>query len=142
MKAHRSIMWFTMIVICVCLVSYGGYILIRNRAYARVEQLAQRHARDVAPFVGSFAGEYNLEIVYFKVFEYEDASAKVFVVLKQDPHKGKDVGGSFFHLERRDLDSDWELAKPVESVWSLYGSADGRTWPPYGLTDPFAEPRG
>ncbi len=138
MKTQQAMRFF-MIAVCVCLVSYGGYLLIRDHAYARVERLTQSYAHEVEPFIEEFAQDYDLNIVYFKVFEYEAVRAKVFVVDKQAPYEGNNAGGAFMYLERRDLDSAWELAKPVEVVWALSGSADGRTWPPYGLTDPFAE---
>lgn len=115
--------------------------MLRNRAYEHVETLTRQHAHKVEPLIEEFAGEYDLNIVYFKVFEYDRAEAKVFVVEERVSQAGrKDASGSFFHLKRSDPDSDWELASSPECVWSLAGSADGRTWPPYGPTDPHAEP--
>ena len=113
--------------------------MVRSRAYARVEQLTRQHALEVKPFADEFASEHDLNILYCKVFEYKVIRAKVFIVDRQKPYQGNNAGGTFLHLERRDLDSDWELIGPPEVVWALSGSADGRTWPPYGLTDPFPE---
>ena len=140
MKPRRYLVWTIVAVICVCIVSYGGYLSIENQAYMHVEELTRKYAHEVEPFVEQFAGEYNLNIVYFKVFEYDQVRAKVFVVERQDPQEGKDASGSFLHLKRSQPGGSWELASPPECVWSLAGSADGRTWPPYGPTDPYTEP--
>jgi hypothetical protein len=135
-KSYRFLLGIV-IVVCVCLASYGGFLLIRNRAYAQVEQLTQQYAREVAPFVTEFAKKHDIDIVYFKVFEYEEVKAKVFVVQKQNPQEGKDIAGSFFYLKRSDSSSNWTLIGHPEAIWSLSGSADARTWPPYGPVDPF-----
>lgn len=138
MKLYR-LFWGIVVAVCVCLASYGGYLLIRNCAYAHVEQLTRQYAQEIAPFVDEFSKKHDINIMYFKVFEYGQVKAKVFVVQKQSPHEGKDIAGSFLYLERGDSNSDWTLARPPEAVWSLSGSADGRTWPPYGPVDPFVE---
>jgi hypothetical protein len=71
MRSRRYFVWILVAILCVCLVSYGGYLLIKNRAYERVEGLTRQYAHQVEPFVRQFAREYDLNIVYFKVFEYD-----------------------------------------------------------------------
>lgn len=139
MKSSRHLWWAASVAVGICFLTYLGYVVARNRAYAHVEQLTKQYARQVEPFIVQFASEYDLHVVYYKVFEYDELKAKVFVVDKQDPQMGDSAGGTFFYLERASQDSEWELASPPDVVWAFAGSADGCTWPPYRLDGPYAD---
>lgn len=121
----------------------GGYYVKREMAYKRVEGLTALYGREFESVVEQVRlSQYSnrAEIRYFKVFEYSKSASKLFVVFHEESTGvgTGDTGGVFVFLER-DPGHTWEVAEPIHVVWSFYGSADGRTWPPYGPVDPFAD---
>ena len=127
-----------------CLSSIGiVYHAKRQAAYRQVETLTELYGDEFKTVVEEIrSSQYSsrTEVRYFKVFEYSKSASKLFIVVHEESVGlgTGDTGGEFVFLQRDPDSGVWDLAAPVHVVWSFYGSADGRTWPPYGPIDPFA----
>jgi len=97
-----------------------GYITLQF-AYWRVERLTLLYGGEFAPSVTKLSNG----VKYYKVFEYGDLQAKLFVVKQSDTDHRL---GSYLYFKR--MPQGWEYVKG-ELVWATLGSADGWTWPPY-----------
>ena len=119
-----------------------GRWLHLQAAYAEVERLTTQHSADLTAIVSStvestqYPGSRYYEVVeYFKVFEYSQTRAKVFVVERILPTEyGRlpaDRAGIFYYFVLHNGIWTLDLTMQPDVIWSDYGSADGETWPPY-----------
>jgi hypothetical protein len=112
--------------------------------YAAVEKLTEQYSSELFSVVNtSFADDplfkaegVSARIDYFKVFEYSENRAKVFVVISYDEARPKmpvfhDRFGGFRYFTRRNGNWVADSQRPFELVWDAMGSADDETWPPY-----------
>lgn len=120
-------------------------------AYAEVERLTNQHDSELTQAITKYiedkfikpSKEYKLatpppeiSLEYFKVFEFSETNAKVFLSLRFDPVQPQSWNpsereGWFVYLESKDRMWIADESRKAELVWSQYGSADDETWPPY-----------
>lgn len=117
----------------VVFLALGGIFGWIQFLYARVDALTAEHGLEFSALVEEIDQRDSVlgSTVYYKVFEYQPDSAVLFIV---DSHAENRSNG--FYLFTSKTTGNWEI-EGANLVWSSHGSADGWTWPPYGL-----DPRG
>ncbi len=134
-----------LIIILAGIVFFVGRSIHMQIAYAEVEGLTTQHGSELSSAVNqSIANDPLLSaegvtsrLEYFKVFEYSENQAKVFVVISYEATQLKapvmhDWIGQFRYFVRQN--GDWVIdqsKRPYELVWDALGSGDDETWPPY-----------
>ena len=133
-------------IIGLCLLFAAGRWLHLRIAYTVVEQLTEQHGGELSSAINQSIADdpqlsnsdgFSSRLNYFKVFEYSDNQAKVFVVISYEdthwePWMLRDQFGQFRYFVRQN--GVWvvdQSKRPYELVWDDLGSADGETWPPY-----------
>jgi hypothetical protein len=132
-----------LVTIPVILAIAGGWIYLQL-AYARIERLTERYgplltsaiARDIVDVKRSpVNGLGDPKLEYFKVFEYTQTRAQVFVVTRfeiETPGSSTyERTGEFYKFVLENGTWRVDTSNLPEVVWSRLGSADGQTWPPY-----------
>ena len=125
MKAEFKALWIVPVVIGLALAGWCIFLVVRQLAYARVERLTNLHSGEFATIVQGVDAA-GLSLAYLKVFQYAPPKAKLFVVYEDT--RGDYRDGVYVYAELQS--GRWQVVR-TELVWAAYGSADGRTWPPY-----------
>lgn len=132
-------------IVVLSLLFVGGRWLQLQFAYAEIERLTEQHGSELSSVINKSIADDPLSgtdgvssrLDYFKVFEYSDYEAKVFVVISYEATQLKapllrDRFGQFRYFVRQN--GDWvvdQSKRPYQLVWDALGSADDETWPPY-----------
>jgi hypothetical protein len=143
MKTQRSLLLVALIV-SIGLLCAGVQQLNLQHAYDGIEILTQLHAAELSTVINECATHVErpldnarLTVEYFKIFEYSETYAKVFVVTQLEIYKAgitlplRDRSGQFVSLLFQDGNWMCDPSRPPQLIWSDLGSADGETWPPY-----------
>lgn len=121
----------------------GGRWAHLQFTYAEIENLTTQYSDNLAATVNDIVksaeypgSRYHELVEYFKVFEYSETRAKVFVVSRIEPTDDKaglpgDRAGIFYYLIFNNGMWVVDQSRLPQFVWSDLGNADGETWPPY-----------
>jgi|DewCreStandDraft_4_1066084.scaffolds.fasta_scaffold24716_4 hypothetical protein len=138
-------------IVVLCLLFAVGRWLHLQFAYSEIERLTEQHGNELSSAVNtSVTDEITSEneiaikpeldtivVEYFKVFEYSESEAKVFVVIRSDikwpttPPVHDRIGQFRYFIRQNGTWMVNQNKRPFELVWDTLGSADDETWPPY-----------
>lgn len=113
----------------VVLLALGGIFGWIQLLYARVDVLTAEHGLEFSALVEKIDQRDSApgSTVYYKVFEYQPDSAVLFIVDRDAENRY--IG---FYVFTSKTTGNWDI-DDRKLVWASHGSADGWTWPPYGL---------